>query len=337
MIDPYPSTSLNDDDAVAVEASGRWAALMMAVRHKEDPTEPTRRLDHRVWDDSLICHHESAPVQSRAPQVTLGDMGYSDARIDRAVGETLSGAAIFGPFKLLSSEGTERVKQEAVELLSSLRGETCPANADGPIVYSRVRSADARSGLFYSLARSAALMKIVSELCGVRVVPHPHAEARVQINHYAPGGGGARWHRDGMNVVLTILLTDMQGISGGRYVFNSSSGECRVDRMPYPKAARMNEVPFLTAGEAIVTRGNRVDHCVTPTTDGDRITVAFSYYVVGARRHDANRFSHSVPDDGVARAAITWWHLRAPWRTDESLRNSAWSEGQRHRRLSLLL
>lgn len=266
----------------------------------------------RSWHDGLLSPTATEAARS-AYRLTLADAGYTS--IDRWSAETPDSPAIVGPLQLLTTDGTQLVRDECLDLLHVNSVDTDTSDT-APIVTRRVRGADRLSPLLHELARSPAILSLVERSLGARLMPHPHADARVQVNYYGPGGDCARWHRDGMNVVLTILLTDMRPNQGGRYVLNARSGCCNVDTPPYPPDAILQRVPLHRGGQAIISRGNRLDHCVTPVAVGCRVSLAVSYYVLGVRWRDANRFLHSAYDDGLARTIRTWWNIKAPWRTD---------------------
>lgn len=296
-----------EQSAVAPVARGRRIPPFRGVGRAQTPTS-----GDRSWHDGLLASAAAVAARS-AYRLTLADAGYTS--VDERSVETPDSPAIVGPFQLLTTEGNRLVRDECLDLLR-LNSVDSGASQAAPIVTRRVRGTDLLSPLLHDLARSPAIIQLVEASIGTPLMLHPHADARVQVNYYGASRDCARWHRDGMNVVLTILLTDLGPDQGGRYVLNARSGCCSVGAPPYPPEAKLERVPLHRGGQAIISRGNRLDHCVTPVAVGCRVSLAVSYYVLGAHWHDANRFLHSAYDDGLARTIRAWWNIKAPWRTD---------------------
>lgn len=312
---PYPIKDLAPEEVEKIAGHAGRPSLARLIRGSPSGFYPLE--NEPTWTGEAISAEVLSSVD-QAPRLTLHELGYMEDDLSVDVGESADSPGIVGPFGLLTGDGTEALHDACTALLAK---HGIGSNRDAqvaPIVARRVRHADAQCSLLHQLTQSSGIRAAVERACGVSVIPHPHRYARVQVNYYGAGVDVARWHRDGMNIVLTILLTDHKRHDGGDYLINGRSGLCRV-RDCYPSDASIRVVPLRQAGDAIITRGNRVDHCVTPVQSGRRITLAISFYVVGAGRHDANRFSHSTPDDGLFRTLQAWWEFRAPWRTERRL------------------
>jgi hypothetical protein len=314
---PISPRPIHPDEELAICKQSPLVRVKSALYHH--PRLPERRAETPKWDDSLL-EPSAISAQASCERLTFEDLGYVSHQLNLAVHERLNSIALLGPFPLLTKEGVNRL-QEVVADLESRHRQAIHARKDAPIVTVRLRAADSYSQCLYDLVRSERLTAIVARAVGAPVMPHPHRDARVQINYYkGADSSAARWHRDGMNVVVNILLNDLSGSAGGSYVVNGSSGQWRTRCAPYDDV-ELVEVPLRDAGYALITRGNRIDHCVTPLRIGTRVTLSISFYVLGAGRHDANRIRHSAPDDGLMRTFRTWRQFRWPARSDSSLRH----------------
>lgn len=312
----YPQVKLSEEEAKRVSASGGRPSLWQLIRGS--PSEHQQLQGEPAWTEDMVSSTASDAV-AQAPSVDLAGFGYTPESLDAALGEGVSKPGLVGPFRLLRDDGTMVLRKVCNDLLGK-HGVTAVDNGRvAPIVARRVRQADAQSRILYSFTQSDRVCAAVERACGVAVIPHPHRYARTQVNYYGQGADVARWHRDGMNIVLTVLLTDRQADAGGDYLINAQSGVCNMAET-VPRDTTIRAVPMQRAGEAIVTRGNLVDHCVSPVRVGSRITLAVSFYVVGAGSGDANSFSHSLPDDGLIRTLRAWWDFRSPWRSEQRLR-----------------
>jgi hypothetical protein len=315
-LDAYPLVHLSDDEERKVAASHDRRSLWQLIHGV--PSVHHQLRDEPAWTEGMISTAAPEAID-QAPFLSLGDLGYTDDVLNSDLGERVSRPGLVGPFRLLSDNGTRALHGACNDLLSK-HGVLAGSNERrAPIVARRVRRADAQSQVLHSFTQSDRVRAAVERACGAPVIPHPHRYARTQVNYYGQGADVARWHRDGMNVVLTVLLTTRPPDAGGDYLINDQSGVCRIEASK-PRNAAIRAVPMRCAGDAIVTRGNLVDHCVTPVRDGTRITLAVSFYVLGARGNDANRFLHSLPDDGLLRTLRAWWEFRSPWRTERRVR-----------------
>ncbi len=162
------------------------------------------------------------------------------------------------------------------------------------------------------------MLRSLSRIAGVPLIPHPFRDACVQINYYSAepaAGGGARvakWHTDGMDYVFTMLLTDASGYSGGEYTYFRGPADA-FDPETVADDDRTQVARFFRRGEAVFTRGSHVYHAVTPVREGRRTTIAFSMFCPFFARRDSNSFWHSAPDDGLLRTIHNWWTFKMPW------------------------
>ncbi len=240
-----------------------------------------------------------AEFDYREHELVATDWGYDDT-------------AMVGPIQLLTPDGTTHLNQICTDLRTA-------AVDNDYVVTRRLRNVEEISPFVYDMVRDPALLRLVSSIVGVELVPHPIRDAGVQINYYTTARAGqtpqvAKWHIDGMNYVFTMTLTDHQDHDGGDYIyyqghrsdFELHQGEIAAAGATHPRVAT---APFTRAGDTMFTRGSHVYHAVTPLTRGDRITFAMSFFCPTLGHEDENRFWHSAPDDGLLRTARNWVSL----------------------------
>ncbi|MFC8709430.1 MULTISPECIES: hypothetical protein [unclassified Streptomyces] len=267
------------------------------------------RFRETEWSPGLVAQTETSP----AITATMADFGYlpheCHGRPD--VPDTL---AMTGPVALLTPAGAQALRQIGHALKES-------AVHNDYVVSHRIRNVETLSPFVHAMVRDRAFLHRVSALVGVPLIPHPLRDAGVQINYYDPPAGGtqaapvAKWHRDGMNYVFTMTLSDHGEHDGGDYIYYQGRPEEFDARREEITSAgsrhpEVRTAPFRHVGDTMFTRGSRVYHAVTPVTRGHRITLAVSLFCPLLGEQDENRFWHSAPDDGLLRTVNNWRLLR---------------------------
>lgn len=219
-----------------------------------------------------------------------------------------------GPIRPLTDTGIQRMYWVAQRL-----EDRAPVNVH--IVTKRLRRVDAYSRFIREFAYNPDLLFYLSQLAGVPLIPHPHRDAAIQINYYSASVDRqnprqiAKWHTDGMDYVLTVLLSEGTHEGGQFLYFDGTRDQFRSADSVNDNRIRVAD--FNKQGEAIFTRGSRIYHGVTPVTKGHRITLVVSLFCPFFARYDSNRFWHSAPDDGFFRTIANWLSFRMPWQTPD--------------------
>ncbi|SBV06263.1 2OG-Fe(II) oxygenase superfamily protein [Streptomyces sp. MnatMP-M77] len=266
------------------------------------------RFREPVWAPALVAGEETSPSVT----ADMADFGYlpheCHGRPD--IPDTL---AMTGPVALLTPEGSQSLRQ----IGQALKGS---AVHNDYVVSHRIRNVETVSPFVHAMVRDTVFLRRVSTLVGVPLIPHPLRDAGVQVNYYEPPSAGmrtapvAKWHRDGMNYVFTMTLSDRDEYEGGDYIyyqgrpedFDAHRNEVTSAGSHHPD---VRTAPFRRVGDTMFTRGSRVYHAVTPVTRGHRITLAVSLFCPLLGKQDENRFWHSAPDDGLLRTVNNWRHL----------------------------
>ncbi|MFJ6699393.1 hypothetical protein ACIQM4_25405 [Streptomyces sp. NPDC091272] len=277
--------------------------------HVPARTASPYRFTEPRWRSALVAHSGPAPAVTAA----MSDFGY---RTDELHGRANlpDDLAMTGPVQLLTPEGAGFLR----EIVHALK--PCAVHNDY-VVSHRLRGVEALSPFVHDMVRDSSFLRRASHLVGVPLVPHPIRDAGVQINYYEPSrttvqaAPVAKWHRDGMNYVFTMTLSDHGEHEGGDYIyyrghpdaFDRSREEITAAGPDHP---HVRTAPFQHVGDTMFTRGSRVYHAVTPVTRGHRTTLAVSLFCPLLGDQDENRFWHSAPDDGLLRTVSNWRALR---------------------------
>lgn len=273
---------------------------------------PSRLQDEPLWDGAF---NRSIVKTNTTLNRTLLDMGYSQTDINRHE-RHVDNLGYIGPIRPFSDECIHILSTTAQRL-----EEKAPSNPH--IVSKRLRGAQQHSRFIADLIDSPDFLCSMSELAGVPLILRPHPDAAVQINYYRHDASRpekkpdvAKWHTDGMDYVLTILLTDSSTYTGGNFLYYdgvAATFDPRAGQQP----GKIKIADFHQLGEAIFTKGSKIYHGVIPVTQGFRITLVISLFCPYFHMSDSNKFWHSAPDDGFFRTLKNWSRFKLPWHTPD--------------------
>ena len=280
------------------------------------------------WQEALVNDDFAVP-QTIIRDLTEFGYGPEAIRVHRRYQDRLG---FIGPIRPLTDTGVRLLSQVAARL-----EKRAPTNLH--IVTKRLRRANAHSCFIRDVVHSPGFLLKVSRLAGVPLIPHPHRDAAVQINYYGTANASgtspqvAKWHTDGMDYVLTLLLSEKGSYEGGDFLyFDGTKEQFRRDDALDDRRIRIAD--FTRLGEAIFTKGSHIFHGVTPVTRGHRTTLVISFFCPFFARQDANRFWHSAPDDGFFRTLANWLSFKMPWQSADyffersGVPRSTWNELQ---------
>ena len=269
---------------------------------------PSRLQSEPLWDDAFNRSDVKTPTTLTR---TLLDLGYSQSDINRHELH-IDNLGYVGPIRPFSDE--------CIQILSTIAQrleEKAPSNPH--IVSRRLRGAQHHSKFIADLIDSPDFLYSMSELAGVPLILHPHPDAAVQINYYRHDASRpeknpdvAKWHTDGMDYVLTVLLTDSSTYTGGNFLYYDGVAATFDPRVEHHHE-KVRVADFHKLGESIFTKGSKIFHGVTPVTQGFRVTLVISLFCPYFHMNDSNRFWHSAPDDGLVRTVKNWTRFKLPW------------------------
>lgn len=294
----------------AIRTPSTSTGLQNFIRSLRTPRRAVRWMqDEPPWRSSYV------QLLARGDRVTMQQLGYATRALSTS-GSGPDDLAIAGPLDLFTSEAVLTLARVCERLESS-------AEINDYVVTRRLRLADSYSTFLQNMIHDRAFLTAISRLVGVPLIPHPLADARVQINYYSPGGSTdrgdptiAKWHVDGMDYVFTILLTPAEEFAGGEFVYFSGTKQAFETKAPGWEE-RLAQIAFRLAGDSLFTRGSRIYHAVMPVTRGKRVTLVLSMFCPYLAAQDSNRFWHPAPDDGLFRTAANWLRFRIPVRAPE--------------------
>ncbi|MFI1968697.1 hypothetical protein BLA24_11695 [Streptomyces cinnamoneus] len=240
------------------------------------------------------------------PRTSLEEFGYGSHELNHAHG-TVDDTALVGPLRILTPEGLDCLAEVCDRLEPS-------AGSSRFIATRRLRSADLMSAFINNMIRDRDFLLACSRLAGVPLIPHPLRIPTAQINYFEGRGRPeiVRWHRDGMDYVLTIQLNGYEDYDGGRFLYFQG----RTDEFPGVREddPRIREAPCGERGTALFLHGSRIFHAVTPVTRGRRVTLVISFFCPYFARQDSNTFWHLAADDGIPATIPSWLRLKWPVR-----------------------
>lgn len=235
--------------------------------------EPSRLQGEPLWDDAF--NRSDAKIDVTLCR-TLLDLGYSQSDINRHE-RHIDNLGYIGPIRPFTDQCINILSTTAQRL-----EEKAPSNPH--IVSRRLRGAQQHSQFIADLIDSPDFLCNMSALAGVPLILHPHPDAAVQINYYRHDASRpeknpdvAKWHTDGMDYVLTILLTDSSTYMGGNFLYYDGVAATFVPRIEQHHE-KIRVADFHNKGEAIFTKGSKIFHGVTPVTQGFRITLVISLF-----------------------------------------------------------
>ncbi|GAA3076479.1 hypothetical protein GCM10020000_72400 [Streptomyces olivoverticillatus] len=240
------------------------------------------------------------------PRITLQEFGYASHELMSGYGR-VDDTALVGPVRILTPEGLDCLAEVCDRLEPA-------AGASRFITTRRVRSADVMSAFINNMIRDRAFLLACSRMAGVPLIPHPLRIPTAQINYFEGRGRPeiVKWHRDGMDYVLTIQLDGYEDYDGGRFTyFQGRTDDFRGVREGDP---RLREAPCGERGATLFLHGSRIFHAVTPVTRGRRVTLVVSFFCPYFARQDSNTFWHLAADDGIPATIPNWLRLKWPVR-----------------------
>ncbi|WP_171170053.1 2OG-Fe(II) oxygenase [Streptomyces sp. I05A-00742] len=250
---------------------------------------------------------EFVVTDATGPRVTLQEFGYASRELGRAHG-TVDDTALVGPFRVLTAEGLDRLAEVCDRLEPA-------AGSSGFIATRRLRGADLVSPFINNMIRDRSFLLTCSRIAGVPLIPHPLRLPTAQINYFEGRGGRpeiVRWHRDGMDYVFTVQLSDGDAYEGGSFTyFQGRTGEFDDVTEGDP---RIREADCRARGATLFLHGSRIFHAVTPVTRGRRVTLVISLFCPYFARRDSNTFWHLAGDDGILATVPSWLRLKWPVR-----------------------
>ncbi|MEV4434892.1 hypothetical protein [Streptomyces sp. NPDC049585] len=276
-----------------------WDQVRHALRSRRPPRTAGLPGEPR-WRSDFVVRPQGAP------RVRLQEFGYAPHELGRGPGGP-DDVALAGPVRLLTPEGLDRLG-EVCDLLEPYAGRS------RFIATRRLRGADLLSAFVNNMLRDRGFLLACSRLAGVPLIPHPLRLPTAQINYFAARGRPeiVRWHRDGMDHVLTIQLSDGADYEGGQFLYFAGRTDDFTgvrDDDPRIRRAACGE-----RGAALFLHGSRIFHAVTPVTAGRRVTLVLSFLCPYFARQDSNTFWHLAADDGIPATVPGWLRLKWPVR-----------------------
>ncbi|GAB7361493.1 hypothetical protein MBLNU230_g1549t1 [Neophaeotheca triangularis] len=195
----------------------------------------------------------------------------------------ISNTAVSEPFSLFSEDAIKQMRREVFnpEVLDRFHCQTGPSSG-------QVRGHCPEYAPFiYNAWNSPELLKIVSDIAGVDLVPampYDMGHTNISINStggeekdsIAPGEQTATnssgycesafgWHTDSYPFVVVTMLSDCEGMVGGETAIRTGNGTPMKARGP-------------RLGTAVVMQGQYVQHAATPAVSGrERISMVTSF------------------------------------------------------------
>jgi hypothetical protein len=298
---PKFSTGLNP-----LLASFRQGPLRRRTRIMEQPSS--------LWDSSFVAS-DASPEALR-----MAEFGYRDDELPSLDG-VVDDLAMVTPVRVLNREGTAALAEVCRNFEPLALGSSF-------IISRRLRGADLLSPFLYNMLRDRSFLLRMSRLAGVPLIPHPVRRAAAQINYYNAEPDKSddlgKWHLDGMDYVLSMLLTDPAEFEGGEFAYFVGRSD-EFDRRAIGDAD-VRTAPLNAAGDASFFRGSHIYHGVSPVTSGKRMVLTLSFFCPSFAALDSNTFLHVAADDGVPKTVPGWlrlkWPTRNPFR-DYALRSSS--------------
>jgi hypothetical protein len=266
-----------------------------------------------TWDSSFVA-------SDRFPEpLRMGEFGYRDDELPHS-NRVIDDLAMATPVRLLDARGSAALAEVCRSLEPLALGSSF-------IISRRLRGADLLSPFLYNMLRDRSFLLRISRLAGVPLIPHPVRSAAAQINYYSGEPDKSdeigKWHLDGMDYVLSMLLTDPAEFDGGEFAYFVGRRDA-FDRGMIADAD-VRTAPLHAAGDAAFFRGSHIYHGVSPVTSGHRMVLTLSFFCPSFAAHDSNTFLHVASDDGVPKTVPGW--LRLKWPTRNPFRDYALRSG----------
>ena len=212
---------------------------------------------------------------------TLEDFGHSQQQIE----EAHLPLAVTTPFRLMSREGIECLRQEIISLSAYKRESDRMANF-------------IRGSLFYSqfirdFCLNPDVNRHISELAGGGVIPHPMGlyQGHINLKPKEEGREVDRWHTDTVMLDYVLLVTDPEKFQGGHFeYFQCTKGQALRSLIRDEIEPKVIKVEFPEAGYAVLQQGNRVVHRASAVTKGsERTTFVQSFILDSADFRDVSK------------------------------------------------
>ena len=223
---------------------------------------------------------------------TLEDLGYDE----RTIANCPTNIAVAGPFRLLSNEGVDAIREVAL----ALRDERTLGNRTAAFLTGGVY----RSRFLRELCQSPAVTDFLSRLTKTALAPHSLPSQQAYIN-YAPEEvtqAVDTWHVDSIGLDYVLMISDPSSFEGGEFqFFRGTLGEAAdmlgaaADGLTagYSRDLPNHRVETLEVpgpGYAWFQQGNLVLHRATRLArPAERMTMVVGYVPLDIRYSDATK------------------------------------------------
>jgi len=261
-------------------------------------------------------------LERPAHTLDLESFGYQRSELN----DVPSGLALAGPFRLLSDEGVQAVRQVATQF----RHKSLRLEGNSKAAYLKPRGVWYSSKFVRDLCSAAELREFVSELAGTPVAVHGMPTVAAALIYAPPEVEKTNqgWHLDTVNFSSVIALTEPAKLEGGRFQYflgTRSEVAARLkiqDHELQTSVGRLTELPpervvtveYPAAGHALFMQGNLVLHRGEPLrAPAERIVFVPAFVPLDMRYPDITHWSE-----------IQRWN--SPALVEEYKRHRAWRE-----------
>lgn len=229
---------------------------------------------------------EAKHLQIEMPEkvYSLADLGYS--KEDIAICPTSFGAT--SVFRILSDEGAAAMLEVAM-----LLEQFTTSNAR---IARNVRGGVYRSSFLRDLCLSPKVTALMSQICGIPLLPHtiPHQLGHLNYNPDVVGENVDKWHVDTLRIDYVMFVTDPKSIEGGEFqYYRGTKEDFSADRKAgHPLDESKVVSPVMPgSGYVILQQGNMVVHRAKGlSAPGKRITMVNGYVPQDISFPDFSRF-----------------------------------------------
>lgn len=243
---------------------------------------------------------------------TLDELGYKSS----VVHDCPSEIAVTTPFRMLSDEGVEALRQVIAQLRVHARGDSDRSPAVLGCAY--------RSTFVRDLCACPVVTSHLSKIAGAPLAPHsmPSIRGHLSFGVSERGEPTTRWHTDTVPLVSMLVLSNLESTAGGTFDFfngpKESARHLLKERGELPKDLVVS-VKAPAPGWTVMMQGDMVMHRASaPTDDAEQITMINGYTGVDLELPDHNRL------DGMGvfqdpRVLMTEWARHKAWRSSRKL------------------
>jgi len=233
--------------------------------------------------------------------------------------------AFSGPFHLLSDQGLEVVRsivaREQHRAVSSARGSK-----------RALRGCYYASPFIRDLQNCPELLAMFERIVGQPLLPHFCFSNSPQVNLSSPGSTAPvdHWHNDSIAFAGVVVLSDMQGMEGGKLeLYRGLKEDGRkilrakgIDGLH--EGGKVETVSYEKPGNMILTQGAEVLHHVTPVTSNHvRQTLIFGLTPANAFQPPRTIYSSMVRVDWASGVAPYEYYREKAWQLSQALAHLA--------------